>query len=118
MADLKPAILQALSALPAAVTTAHPGREYALPLITVAEDGCAVSEQADGWPYLEEYACSVHIYAGNPQTLESLTAQTDAALTTLGLRRVFRQDLFDEEAYAWHKALRYRAVLHADTLYQ
>ena len=118
MIDLKPAMLSALADLPActAVTFAH--EEFPLPIIVIGDDAGAVYAQADGAPYLEEYLAQVNIYAADPASLETLFQQADAALAALGLRRTHQQDLFDENAYAYRKLLRYRALLQGETIYQ
>lgn len=118
MIDLKPVLRSALSVLPAQVALAYARQELPLPVITLADESAAVSAQADGQPYLEEYVCSVQLYAASPAELETLTAQADAILTSLGLRKTHQQDLYDEQAYAWRKSLRYRCLLKGSTIYQ
>ena len=53
-----------------------------------------------------------------PAACATAFARQDAALTALGLRRVFAQDLYDDIAYAWRKSMRYRCVMQGDRLYQ
>ena len=118
MIDLKPAMLSALSGLPACTALAFAREEFPLPIIVLGDEAGAVYAQADWKPYLEEYTAAVHIYASDPASLEDLTAKTDTALTALGLRRTFQQDLYDEAARACRKLLRYRALLRGDTIYQ
>ena len=118
MIDLKPAMLSALSDLPACTALAFAHEEFPLPIIVIGDDAGRVAAQADSAPYLEEYTAQVNIYAASPASLEALTRQTDAALTALGLRRTHQQDLFDEKACAYRKLLCYRALLQGDTIYQ
>lgn len=118
MTDLKPALLSALSGLPAAAVTAWPRREHPLPLIVISDESGGVFAQADGRPCLEEYLFSVSIYAANPVQTEALAEQTDQSLSALGLRCQHRQDLYDEDARAYRKYMRYRAVLKNDLIYQ
>ena len=115
---LKPAMLSALAALPACTRRAFALEEFPLPIIVIGDEAGAVYAQADGRPYLEEYVAAVDVYAADPDSLEALARQADAALTALGLRRIHQQDLFDEKAYAYRKLLRYRALLKGDTIYQ
>ena len=118
MTDLKPALLTALSALPACAAVSFAREEIPLPVIVIADESGGVLAQADGTPVLEEYLFAVNVYAASPEAAESLAIQADAALTALGLRCTQRQGLYDEEAYAWRKYLRYRAVLKGDAIYQ
>ena len=118
MTDLKPAMLSALSALPACTALAFAREEFPLPIIVIADESGRVAAQADGAPYLEEYTASVNVYAADPASLESLAGQADAALTALGLRRTHQQDFFDETACAWRKLLRYRCLIQGSTIYQ
>ncbi len=118
MIDLKPAMLSALSGVPACTAAAFAHEEFPLPIVVIGDEAGAVFAQADGEPYLDEYQAAVNIYAADPASLETLSQQTDAALTALGLRRTHQQDLFDEAAYACRKYLRYRALLQGDTIYQ
>lgn len=118
MTDLKPALLSALSGLNARCVTGFPQQEYALPLIVVSDEGGGVIAQADGAPCLEEYLFSVSVYAANPVQTESLAEQTDQSLSALGLRCQHWQDLYDEDARAYRKYLRYRAVLKNGLIYQ
>ena len=118
MIDLKPAMLNALSALPACTAAAFAREEASLPVITVSQEGGEVTARADGEAYLEEYTMAVDVYAAAPEEAEALAIRADAALSALGLRRADTRDEYDEGAYAWRKTLRYRAVIHGDTLYQ
>ncbi len=118
MIDLKPAMLSALSALPACTALAFAREDPSLPIIVIGDESGRVAAQADGEPYLEEYTAAVNVYAADASTLESLTRQADAALTALGLRRVHQQDFFDDTAWACRKYLRYRALLQGGTIYQ
>lgn len=118
MIDLKPAMLNALASLPACTADVFAREEVALPVVTVGDESARVLEQAGGQAYLEEYVAAVDLYAGDRGTMESLLLQTDEALTVLGMRRVYQQDLYDEAAYAFRKRLRYRAVLRGETIYQ
>ena len=118
MIDLKPTLLGALSALPACTASAFAREEMPLPIITVSDESGGVAAQVDGNAYLEEYLFAVNVYAADPEALSALASQADGALSALGLRRVFQQDLYDERAYAWRKYLRYRALLQGDTIYQ
>ena len=118
MTDLKPALLDALKDVPAACATAFARQDPALPLIVAGDYQHRVLAQADGEPYQTEYIAAVDVYAAARDEMEALCAQADAALTALGLRRVFAQDLYDEIAYAWRKSMRYRCVMKGDRLYQ
>ena len=118
MTDWKPTLLSALSNLPACAAPSFAREEIPLPVIVVADESGGVLAQADGAPLLEEYLFAVNVYGRSPRETEDLAEGADAALTALGLRCVQRQDLYDEEAYAWRKYLRYRAVLKGDLIYQ
>ena len=118
MIDMKPFILQALKDVPACTKAVYAREEAPLPVITVADESCRVLSQADAMPYLEEYVAAVDIYAAGQEEAEMLLAKTDAALASLGFRRVYQQDLYDEEACAFRKCLRYRGVLCGHTMYQ
>ena len=118
MIDLKPAMLSALSALPACTAAAFAREEMPLPAITVSQEGGGVTARADGEAYLEECLMAVDVYAATPEEAEILAARADAALAALGLSRTETRDEYDETAYAWRKSQRFRAVIHGDTLYQ
>ena len=118
MINLKPTLLHALSSLPSVVVAAFPIQEYALPVITVADERGGVSAQADGQDYLEEYIFVLNVYAASMEEMEALSCQADECLAALGLRRIFQQDFFDEQAYAWRKLLRYRCLVQGENIYQ
>lgn len=118
MIDLKPAMLSALAHLPACTTAVFPREEIPLPFITIADESGQVEAQADGEIYLEEYIAAVDVYAREREEMEALAQRADAALSHLGMRRIWQQDLYDEDAYAFRKRLRYRAILQGDTIYQ
>ncbi|MBQ9263738.1 MAG: hypothetical protein IJ189_05945 [Clostridia bacterium] len=118
MTDLKPTVLTALNALPACTALAFAREEQSLPIITVADENISIFAQADGTPYLEEHILRIDIYTAAQSEASSLAGQTDAALTALGLRLTASQESFDEAAYAWRRQLRYRALIHQDTIYQ
>ena len=118
MIDLKPAVLQALAALPACTAAAFSREEVPLPVITVNQEDASVFAQADGAPYLEEYILSVCVHAATQEETERLALSADQALKQMGLRLTGARDLYNEEAYAWEKTLRYRALLHQNTIYQ
>ncbi|MBE5783271.1 MAG: hypothetical protein E7329_08175 [Clostridiales bacterium] len=118
MIDVKPDILAALSHLPAYVKVDYDREEVPLPVITVGDESSRVLSQADGKAYLEEYTAAVDIYAGELAEMEALFLETDAALSALGLRRTYQQDLYDEQACAFRKCLRYRGVLCGNIIYQ
>lgn len=118
MIDVKPDMLAALSHLPACTKLAYDREEVPLPVITVGDESSRVLSQADAKAYLEEYTAAVDIYAGERDEMEALFLQADAALSALGLRRTYQQDLYDEMACAFRKCLRYRGVLCGDMIYQ
>ncbi len=118
MIDLKPFILQALKDVPAIAKTVYAREEVPLPVITVGDESYRVLSQADGLPYLEEYVAAVDIYGKTREETEALLQKTEEALAFLGFRRVYQQDLYDEEACAFRKCLRYRGVLCGHTVYQ
>ena len=118
MIDLKPFILQALKDVPACSKTVYVREEVSLPIITVGDESYRVLSQADGMPYLEEYVAAVDIYGKTREETEALFQKTEEALTFLGFRRMYQQDLYDEEACAFRKYLRYRGVLCGHTVYQ
>ena len=118
MIDLKPTLLSALATLPAHITASFPQADLPLPVIAVSDEAGGVLAQADGLPCLDEYLIAVNIYAADAAGAEALASQADEALTALGLRCRHRQDFFDEEARAYRKYLRYRAVLKQNLIYQ
>ncbi|MBR1585724.1 MAG: hypothetical protein IJ662_09310 [Clostridia bacterium] len=118
MNDLKPAVLSALSSLPACAVLSFAREEQPLPIITVNDESVSVYAQADGLPYLEEHVLSLRVYAAAQQEVEALAQAADAAMTALGLRLTLTQDAFDETAYAWCRQLRYRCLTHQDSIYQ
>lgn len=118
MIDLKSTLLSALAPLEAHVTASFPQADIPLPVITVADEAGGVLAQADGLPCLDEYLMAVNIYAAGADEAEALARQADSLLTALGLRCRHRQDFYDEEARAYRKYLRYRAVLKQDLIYQ
>ena len=54
----------------------------------------------------------------NVQDYDAAACQADECLAALGLRRIFQQDFFDEQAYAWRKLLRYRCLVQGENIYQ
>ena len=118
MTDLKPTVLQALSRLPARAALSFARDEAPLPAVTVAEENVSVFARADGEPYLEEHTLSLDVYAASQGALAALSLAADEAMTALGLRLTAAQEAFDETAYAWRKTLRYRALVHQNTIYQ
>ena len=118
MTDVKPAMLAALSHLPACTALSFAREEKSLPIIVIGDESGRTFAQADGQEYLAEYVAAVDIYAADQGELEGLFRETDSALSALGLRRTGCQDLYDEQAYAYRKRLRYRALLQGDLIYQ
>lgn len=116
--NMKKAILQTLSHLPACTAAAFAGEEMQLPILVIADDMSRVHAQADGQPYLLEYVAAVDVYAADSAQLEGLCSQADQALSALGMRRIANQDLFDQQAWAYRKHMRYRALLQGDWIYQ
>lgn len=118
MTDLTAAILTALEDVPACSVRAFEKEEQSLPVIAVSDENVSVFARADGAPYLEEHTVSLHVYAADSETLSSLSALADAAMTALGLMLTGAQGSFNETIYAWEKTLRYRCLIHQDTIYQ
>ena len=118
MIDLKPAMLTALSALPACTREAYAAEDLPLPLIVVSDSERRVAARADGQDYLEEYTAAADIYAKTRLTGETLCQGTDTALTALGLKRVSFTEEFDEAPYAFHFRMLFRAMVRGETLYQ
>ena len=118
MIDLKPFILQALKDVPACTKTVYAREEASLPIITVGDESYRVLSQADGMPYLEEYVAAIDLYGRSREETEALFQKTEEALAFLGFRKTYQQDLYDEEACAFRKTLRYRGVLCGHTVYQ
>lgn len=118
MTDLTPALLSALSALPACAAAAFSREEKALPIITAEEENVSVFARADGAPYIEEHEDAVHVYAAGREEAAALARQADEALTALGLRLISCREDFDEAAFAWRRTLRYRCLLRGSEIYQ
>lgn len=118
MIDVKAELLFALRELPACCEGAFSEGEPSLPLIVLSDAGGQVLFRAEGAPYLEEYQTAVDVYAANRQGLETLSLQADAALSALGFVRVDCRDLYDEDALAYRKHLRYRARMVGNQVYQ
>lgn len=118
MTDLTAYLLSALSSLPACTAVSYEREEKTLPIIVVTEESASVYAQADGAPYLEEYILTADVYAATREEMADLAHQTDAAFSALGLRRTGSSEAFDEGAYAWRKTLRYRCLMHQQTIYQ
>ena len=118
MTDLKPAMLSALAHLPACCALSFAREEMALPIIVIGDESSRVYARADGRDYLEEYVADVDVYAGEAAEMEGLCREADAALSALGLQRIAAQDLFDDQAWAYRKRMRYRALIRGDTIYQ
>ncbi|MBE5787973.1 MAG: DUF3168 domain-containing protein, partial [Clostridiales bacterium] len=92
--------------------------ENPLPLIVIGDESCRVFARADGQDYLDEYIETVDIFAAGLKELDSLCRAADAALSALGMKRMACQDLYDEQAYAYRKHMRYRALLQGERTYQ
>ena len=118
MTDLKAAMLEAVAHLPACVRLAFEKEEIALPVIVIGDEECRVFARADGRDYLDEYIAAVDVYAADPKELDALCREADAALSALGMKRMACQDLYDEQAYACRKHMRYRALLQGERIYQ
>lgn len=118
MIDLKPALLTALSALPACTREAYAAEDLPLPLVVVSDADRHITARADGEDYLEEYTAAADVYAKTRAEGESLCQSTDAALAALGLRRVSFSEEFDETPYAFHFRMLFRAIVRGETLYQ
>ena len=118
MIDLKPAVLAALSALPACTREAYEAGKTPLPLVVISDAERKVVSRADGADYLEEYQIAADVYALSAGGAETLCQSTDAALCALGLKRVSMTAEFDEAPYAFHDRMLYRALLRGETLYQ
>jgi len=118
MTDLKPAMLSALAHLPACCALSFAKEEMALPIIVIGDEMNRVYARADGQDYQQEYVASVDVYAADTEKLESLCQDADAALAALGFRRLAAQDFYDDQAWAWRKHMRYRALIQGDTIYQ
>lgn len=118
MTDMKPAMLSALAHLPACCALSFAEEEMALPIIVIGDELRRVHARADGQDYLEEYVANVDVYAAATEELESLCQDADAALSALGLMRQAAYDLYDDQAWAYRKHMRYRALIQGDTIYQ
>ncbi len=118
MTDLTPTLLSALSSLPACTAASFAREEKPLPIITVAEESASEFARADGAPYLEECVFTADVYAASREEMLSLAQQANAALSALGLRLTGTGEAFDDAAYAWRKTLRYRCLVHRQTIYQ
>ncbi len=117
MTDLTAALLTALSPLSARVSVAFDRVEKSLPVVTVSDENASVYAQADGLPYLEEHHAEICAFAAGREEAIALAQAADAALTALGLRLISAAEAFDEEMFAWRKTLRYRCLLHQNTIY-
>ena len=118
MTDLKPAIMAALSTLPACTREAWAAGEMPLPLIVISDEERRVTARADGEDYLEEYTAAIDVYADSAQTAETLCRSADAALNALGLKRVSTTAGFDETVYGYHNRMLFRALVRGELLYQ
>ena len=117
MTDLTNALLAALSSLPACTAVSFAREEKSLPIVTVSDENASVFAQADGLPYLEEHHAEIGVFAAGREEMSALAQAADALLTALGLRLTSAAEAFDEELFAWRKTLRYRCLLHENTIY-
>ena len=113
MPDITSDVLAALRGVLSAVHYQHPAHLVALPCAVLYQSGDSVAARADNQPHLSEVEYTVEFWAGTPAQTHSLSAQADAALTALGLRRTGCTDLYDEAARAHRRVLRYRALCDA-----
>ena len=118
MIDMKAAILEGLSLLPVGTAVSFAREEMHLPIIVISDEDYRSHDRADGQDYLVEYICQVDVYAATAAERETLSAAADAALCSMGMKRLSSQDLYDEKAYAYRKHMRYRALLQGDWIYQ
>lgn len=118
MNNLKEAMLQALAQLPACTAVSFARKEMQLPILVIGEEENRVHAQADGREYLSEYIGAVDAYAADPDQLQQLCNQADEALSALGMQRIACRDAFDQQAWAYRKHMRYRALLQGDWIYQ
>ena len=118
MIDMKQAMLSALSSLPACTAESWEREEKPLPIVVVQDGERSVLARADGLPYLESYRARVDVYAASLSQADSLAAQADAVLHALGLTRESYAPDHQEDAWAYHTTMVYKAVLCGQWIYQ
>ncbi|MBQ7455199.1 MAG: hypothetical protein IJS53_02040 [Clostridia bacterium] len=110
MPDITSDVLTALRAVLSTVHYHHPAHLALFPCAVIYESGGGEAARADGAAYLHEIEFTVEFWALAPGETHALSVSADAALSALGLRRVYCTDLFDESAMAHRRVLRYRAL--------
>lgn len=110
MPDLSPAILAALQSVHTLVYYQHPGVLTQFPCLIFFESGNDVFARADASPHLYEIEFTLEIYALTPEVAHALSASADEKMQALGLSRTYCCDLFDDDARAHRRVLRYRAL--------
>ncbi len=118
MIDMKNAMLSALSSLPACTAEIFQREEMPLPIIVVQDAQRSVLARVDGMPYLESYQARVDVYAASLEERDLLFLQADQALTALGLCRDSVSSDYEENAWAYHQTIFYKAVLCGGWIYQ
>ena len=110
MPDITQDVLTALRGVHALLHYQHPGTLTQFPCLIFFESGNTVHARADSAPYLHEIEYTLEIYALSPTVSHALSAAVDEKLRALGLLRTYCCDLFDEDARAHHRVMRYRAL--------
>lgn len=110
MIDLLSDIRQLLLELNADILSPHPAAFVQFPCILLSESSNEVHAQSDGAPHLHEVEYTLEIYSPSLAQTHTLAAGADEKLSSLGFRRVYCCDLFDDDARAHRRVMRYRAL--------
>lgn len=114
MPDLLPDACAALLPVLAHIHLHFPRRLAVFPCGVLLESDNRVHAQADGIPYLHEVELTLEIWARSPGETHALSLRCDERLTALGLRRTGTTELYDPDAQAHRRVLRYRALCGPD----
>ena len=110
MPDISQDVLAALKSVHTLVFYRQPDVLTQFPCLIYFESGNDVHARADGMPYLHEIEFTVEIYALSPEITHALSAAADEKLRAMGLNRTYCCDLFDDDARAHRRVMRYRAL--------
>ena len=110
MPDISQEVLSALQSVHSLVYYHHPDVLTQFPCMIYFESGNDVHARADGQPFLHEIEFTLEIYALTPEITHALSAAADEKLRETGLSRTYCCDLFDDDARAHRRMMRYRAL--------
>ena len=105
MIGLSERIKQILNASGAQVWREYPQSWTQLPAVTWRESGNSELAQADGCEHLAELEYAIDVWSGS--------AEKNAELAAMRLRRTYSAELFESATRLHHRAIRYRCVADA-----